>query len=660
MADQEIPMEIVWELADGAKDVVLCLDQSGKIVYANRSAEEKLGYDHHEFLGRTVWDFSLGFPPSLNYWKNDSRIGHDNPSFYTYFNRGKKSAPAPYEISLKHLPYRDKDYHLIFAREINSKGRAFESVWENDEDDEPFLQGKDFGMVISDPDGRLLEVCDNFHRMLGYKKEELIDKNFKDITHPDDLDSYRESTTRMLSGRLPVFWQEKRYIRKDGRDVWAVLSTSIHHDRLGEPVCLVSHIQDVTERKIREEALDETRQLFQNTFEDAAVGMIIFDASGFIIRVNSNICRLLGYNDQELIGKHFAEITHPDDVELSVDSDRRLLNREIPFVSYEKRYLHKNGAGVWVLISNSLLHDRNNRPRYFVAHCQNLSQLRKAEKNLVQSERRFQLFMDHLPGKAFIKKGRGPYLYGNAFFKKYGEDKLARNLIGLSDQDIYSPESADEMNKNDTEVMDAGQAREFVERTGEGEDEKFWLTLKFPIEQQGESVLLGGIALDITQRIRAGEALEERDRELELQKENLERVNNALKVVMEHRQTEMLNKERDTLATLEKLVLPYLHILKTRGLDPEKASYLDIALENLTNVAEEFARRLSTEETLLSPAELKVADLLRHGRTTDEISEMLCISPYTVARHRAGIRKKLELTNKKVNLRTYLKSLPSK
>ena len=295
----------------------------------------------------------------------------------------------------------------------------------------------------------------------------------------------------------------------------------------------------------------------------------------------------------------------------------------------------------------------------FLAHVQDIRQRKLAERALIETENRFQHFMNHFPGKAFIKDMQGRYLYGNKHFWDSLDNRNYRERPELRDKDIYSDSCADQMEKNDQAVLIAGKAKEFIETISDGSEENFWLTCRFPIERENEITLLGGIALDVTTRTKAQQELQKRDLELEEQRKNLERVNTALKVMIEYREKEMIKKEEDTLAHMEKLVLPYLRLIRTSGLTSEQGSYLDIALNNLMNFTDDFAGRLSTPEALLSPTELQVADLLRHNKTSDEIARALNISTHTVSRHRASIRKKLGLTNTKVNLFSYLTSLPS-
>ena len=329
MAKSNLPSSLLMEVLEEVREVIFCLDPRGKIIYANNTTREKLGYTGDELnsmdIGDLCPDFSLG--PVM------SSIGEDSPAFsqpvFAYFQTKEDILPMPFEITVKTHRDRDRVFHFFYARETTPREQSVAAVDNMEETDGPRMREDDFGLAISSPDGLMLEVSDYFCRILGYEEEELIGRHFKEFTHPHDLDPSRKSKQKMLDRQAPVLWQEKRYIRKDGKIIWATLSTSVEWDKNGRPVRLISHIQEITGRKKREKALNETMQLFQYAFKDAAVGMIILDSAGYFMKVNPYLCQLLGYSEDQLRGKHYVDITHPEDVSLSIAFDLRLLNREM-------------------------------------------------------------------------------------------------------------------------------------------------------------------------------------------------------------------------------------------------------------------------------------------------------------------------------------------
>jgi two-component system sensor histidine kinase/response regulator len=100
------------------------------------------------------------------------------------------------------------------------------------------------GMALVGTDGRFLQTNRSLREILGYPEEELLEKSFHDITHPDDLDANLDHLGRILAGEMRTYQIEKRYMHKEGRVVWALLSVSMVHDEEGDPLYFVSQIQD--------------------------------------------------------------------------------------------------------------------------------------------------------------------------------------------------------------------------------------------------------------------------------------------------------------------------------------------------------------------------------------------------------------------------------
>lgn len=115
--------------------------------------------------------------------------------------------------------------------------------------------------------------------------------------------------------------------------------------------------------------------------------------------------------------------------------------------------------------------------------------------------------------------------------------------------------------------------------------------------------------------------------------------------------------EDKVLANMRHLVLPYLGKLKSGRLGEKERSCIRVLESNLMSIISPFSQRLSSKLLNLTPKELQVAGLIKEGRTSKEIAELLDVAPSTVALYRNRIRKKLTVTGKKVNLRTYLASL---
>lgn len=162
---------------------------------------------------------------------------------------------------------------------------------------------------------------------------------------------------------------------------------------------------------------------------------------------------------------------------------------------------------------------------------------------------------------------------------------------------------------------------------------------------------------DISKRKQALAELRERERELAEQSKSLEEANVALRVLLKRIETDKKSMEEDVLFNIKDLIFPYLDKLKKTGLNSLQASYVNVILANLKDVISSFPSHLSNQYADLTPSEIQIANLVKQGKSSKEVSEILGLSPRTIETHRRNMRKKLGIRSHGTNLRTYLSTL---
>lgn len=136
---------------------------------------------------------------------------------------------------------------------------------------------------------------------------------------------------------------------------------------------------EIAERQRSENNLIESRAQFMGAFEAAAIGMALVSLEGEWLQVNSSLCQMLGYSDEELQTKTFQEITHPEDLALDLDYIRQMLAGEIQSYRMEKRYFHKQGHLIMVLLAVSLVRNSEGEALYFVSQIEDITSQKLAE-----------------------------------------------------------------------------------------------------------------------------------------------------------------------------------------------------------------------------------------------------------------------------------------
>ena len=162
---------------------------------------------------------------------------------------------------------------------------------------------------------------------------------------------------------------------------------------------------------------------------------------------------------------------------------------------------------------------------------------------------------------------------------------------------------------------------------------------------------------NITPIVEVQEALEIKEHELRNQAEKLKETNIALRVLLDQRNEDRKQMEATVFTNVDRLVLPYVEKLSSARLSEQQKTLVEIVGSNLKEIISPFLQRLSSLEARLTPQEIEVAHLVRNGRSSKEISDILFLSVAGVDFHRKNLRKKFGLTNTSQNLRTYLMSL---
>jgi DNA-binding NarL/FixJ family response regulator len=156
---------------------------------------------------------------------------------------------------------------------------------------------------------------------------------------------------------------------------------------------------------------------------------------------------------------------------------------------------------------------------------------------------------------------------------------------------------------------------------------------------------------------RRNEQLKAKKAELHRQTEELNELNSALSVLLKKREQDKDTLEEKVLCNIKRVAVPYIDKLKKSSLNDEQITCLNILESNLNDIVSSFAKELSSKYLALSPTEIQVAVLIKEGKQTKEIADILNLSTHTIVSHRYKIRSKLGLKNKEVNLRAYLRTI---
>ncbi|QIZ38972.1 PAS domain S-box protein [Saccharopolyspora sp. ASAGF58] len=222
-------------------------------------------------------------------------------------------------------------------------------------------------MAILDLQGHYRYVNEAMCRMLGYRREDLEGLDYRAVTHPDDIDPEGPVESPDLL--------EKRYIRSDGSVIWASVARSFIRDSHGRAIHFLSQIQDITRRR-------EAELLWQRSFANAPIGMAVLDLKGAWTEVNDTLCGMLGYTREEMLSMAFADVTYEDDEEQGMVALDELIEGNRDSISIEKRYRHKNGHPIWMLIRATTVPGADGAPAFVVSQYEDIGEQRLVDAHL--------------------------------------------------------------------------------------------------------------------------------------------------------------------------------------------------------------------------------------------------------------------------------------
>jgi len=302
--------------------------------------------------------------------------------------------------------------------DITERKRAELALQQSEAQFRSLFENAAVGIALADTDHRMLRVNEKLCQILGYSEAELYALTFRDFTHPDDLDQCEISIDRMIQESLPNQSLEKRCVRKDGTTIWIRTTISTVWSETGqvERYCII--VDDISDRKQAELALQASEIRFRTVFDNAGFGIVVSEPPHYDFRFsNGAFCALVGYSPDELVSLTFSDLTHPEDLAQEMVLVEACLVGGCDRYQVEKRYIHKNGSIVWANLMSTVVRDADGQILFAIGLVEDITTRKlneaaqhQAELALQASEARQRAILEAIPDLLFWVQKDGRYL----------------------------------------------------------------------------------------------------------------------------------------------------------------------------------------------------------------------------------------------------------
>lgn len=366
---------------------LLTLD--GRILAANEAVCRMSGYTEEELKQRNDRE---------NTYPEDVDVGMDlfaelmggKRGYYNiekrYMRKNGKVFWTRLTLSLVRNDEGEPSYLIGMVEDIDEAKRMQGDLQKSEARFRAMYEHSAVGMGLMGLDRTLLDVNPALCKIFDRPREELLGQTSALVTHPDDLPRAIQYHQDLMAGKFDHYFDERRYIRKNGEIFWASISMSLVRDENGKPLYLIGMVNDINEAKKSQDILRESETRFKAMYDNAAVGMAMMTLDRRIISVNQASTRMTGYSIEELVNTDPGRLSHPDDLMIGMDQYREMVAGRLSGFQMVKRFIRKDGKMFWGRVTYSIVPKLDGSPEYLVGLIEDISEQKNSAERLAAQE----------------------------------------------------------------------------------------------------------------------------------------------------------------------------------------------------------------------------------------------------------------------------------
>ena len=392
---------------EGSVDGFMAFDAEWQITRFNAAAERNSGRRSSDVLGMNYWE---AFPDVVG--------THLEQEFRQVMSdRGTRRLENYYEPTdqwFEMVIYAAKDGGIaIHGREITERKNDEKALRRSEACFRALFENSHDSILISDDNGTYVDANPAAAEVFGITVEQIIGKSLYDF-----IEVERGSSTEQLwRDFIDAGFQQGEFeiLRPDGQ-VRVLEYSAVANVQPGQHL---STLHDITGHRRTEDALRASEARFRSYFELGLIGMAITSPTQGILEVNDEICRILGYEREEMLQMTWAQMTHPEDLPADIALYDQVMSGEAEGYSIDKRWIRKDGRIIDSTISVACLRRADNSVDYFVALLQDITERKRTEEALLESEAYFRAVADMVPDLLWRRDAKGAVEWFNRQWTAY-------------------------------------------------------------------------------------------------------------------------------------------------------------------------------------------------------------------------------------------------
>ncbi|WP_420236630.1 PAS domain S-box protein [Telmatobacter bradus] len=388
LAESEMRFRRIFE---ENSSVMLFVDiETGILIDANAAASNFFGYPLQELKGMQA--SQLTHLPQKQGAELRERMRQEGRSRFSLRNYTKDGREREVEVFSSSLEVKGKPVLFIIIHDITEQKRAEGMLVEREKQLRLLTDNIRELFWIMKADGSAFKyLSPSFENLWGLNREKaaynlsLLQK----VVHPEDLELIQETYARELRGEATEV--EFRILHPQKGLRWLRDRSFPIRDAEGKFTQMVGFTEDITERKYAQDALVSSEERYRRTFDEAPIGILHTAPNGRFIRCNHRFAEIVGYAQEEVTSLRFQDITLPEDNAASLEILHHLEKGTVRIPVWEKRYVRKDGALVWVRLTSQALRDTNGEISYYITLVEDIHARKLAEARLKETAERLKL-----------------------------------------------------------------------------------------------------------------------------------------------------------------------------------------------------------------------------------------------------------------------------